>query len=82
MVTFCKIQNLIYVFKAGLNFWDQHFAIRWVHDNIANFGGDPSSITLWGFSAGGSSSGLQPLAPVNKNLIKRVIPANLGTTGE
>lgn len=42
---------------------DQAMALRWVHDNIVSFNGDPESITLFGPGAGAASAGLLMVAP-------------------
>ena len=57
--------------NAGL--WDQQVALTWVNENIASFGGDPSSITIFGESAGSLSIALHILSPKSEGLFQRAI---------
>jgi len=52
---------------------DQVTALKWVHDNIEAFGGDPDNITIFGESAGAFSVLALATLPATKGLIKRVI---------
>ena len=52
---------------------DQQVAFKWVKENIAAFGGDPSRVTIAGESAGGQSVGLQIVSPLAAGLFQRAI---------
>lgn len=52
---------------------DQQAALRWVRDNIAQFGGDPDNVTIAGTSAGGQSVGLQLVSPGSDGLFHRAV---------
>ncbi|XP_071128565.1 fatty acyl-CoA hydrolase precursor, medium chain-like [Mytilus edulis] len=61
------------VAPGNYGLWDQKLAIKWVHDNIDQYGGDPMSVTIFGESAGGFSVALQAISPNNRGLFQRVI---------
>ena len=48
-------------------------ALRWVHENIAQFGGDPKQVTIFGESAGSSSVNYHLLLPENEAYFTRAI---------
>ena len=58
---------------SNLGLMDQIMALKWVHENIEAFGGDPDNVTIWGESAGGASTTLLPLVKGSHKYFKRVI---------
>lgn len=59
---------------------DQVLALKWVKDNIADYGGNPDSITLSGQSAGSMAVTLHLVSPMSKNLFHKAIAMSASTT--
>ena len=58
---------------TNLGLRDQIFALEWVRDNIAAFGGDAGNVTIFGESAGAMSVANLVASPLAKGLFKRAI---------
>lgn len=52
---------------------DQQAALRWVKANIAQFGGDPGNVTIFGESAGGFSVMTHLASPLSAGLFSKAI---------
>lgn len=57
---------------------DQIAALKWVQQNITQFGGDPTRITIFGESSGGGSVSLLAAAPAARGLFHRAISESGG----
>ena len=57
----------------NLGLMDQMMALKWVHENIEGFGGDPKNVTVFGESAGGTSVTVLPLVEGAQAYFQRVI---------
>lgn len=58
---------------GNYGYMDQLAALKWVQNNISEFGGDPSQVTLVGESAGGGSVLAMLTSPLTKGLFQRVM---------
>ncbi len=63
---------------ANFGLLDQLAALRWVHDNIGEFGGDPANTTVFGESAGAANIGFLMTSPLAGGLFHRAISQSGG----
>ena len=59
--------------SANLGMQDLVKSLEWVNENIANFGGDPESVTIGDQSGGGGKVSTVMMMPAAKGLFKRAI---------
>jgi len=61
---------------------DQIAALKWVYNNIEQFGGDPNNITIFGQSAGAMSVKNLVASPLTENMIAKAIIQSGGGVSE
>ena len=59
--------------SGNYGYLDQAFALRWIHDNIAAFGGDPTKVVIMGQSFGAGSVVAQIFSPLSKGLFRGAV---------
>ncbi len=62
-----------YKHSANSSILDMVMALEWVRDNIANFGGDPNNVTIFGQSGGGAKVNTLMAMPKAKGLFHKAI---------
>lgn len=58
---------------ANYGIMDQQFALYWVKQNIATFGGNPNNVTIFGQSGGGTAVMANLVSPRSAGLFQRAI---------
>ncbi len=62
-----------YKHSANNSILDMVMALKWVRDNIRNFGGDPDNVTIFGQSGGGAKVNTLMAMPQAKGLFHKAI---------
>jgi len=60
-------------FSGNAGFMDQIASLKWIQRNIANFGGDPNAVTIFGQSAGGTGIRGHLVSPASTGLFHGAI---------
>jgi para-nitrobenzyl esterase len=60
-----------YADSANLAVLDQILLLQWIRDNVAQFGGDPGNVTIFGVSSGASDVGTLLGAPAARGLFHK-----------
>ena len=67
--------------SGNYGIYDQVAALKWVYENIAQFGGNPGNITVLGQSAGAASVKSLVSSPLSKGMIKNAVIQSGGGIG-
>jgi para-nitrobenzyl esterase len=62
-----------YKYSGNVGMLDVVQALEWIRDNIAQFGGDPQNVTVFGESGGGGKVGTLMCMPAAKGLFHKAI---------
>jgi para-nitrobenzyl esterase len=68
-----------YTDSGNAGMLDAVLALQWVHDNIANFGGNPENVTIFGQSGGGGKVSTLLAMPSAKGLFHKAIVESAGS---
>jgi para-nitrobenzyl esterase len=66
-----QIAGADYATSGNVSMTDIVFVLEWVRDNISNFGGDPSNVTIFGQSGGGGKVNMLMGMPSAKGLFHK-----------
>jgi para-nitrobenzyl esterase len=69
-----------YKYSGNVGVADLVAALRWVHDNIAEFGGDPDNVTVFGQSGGARKVLSVMSVPAAKGLVNKAIAQSSANT--
>lgn len=67
--------------SANVGLMDLVMALKWIHENIAAFGGDPENVTIFGQSGGGGKVVALMQTPAADNYYHKAIIQSGGPTG-
>lgn len=68
-----KVGGEKYKHSGNVGILDLIAALRWVNENIDNFGGDPGNVTIMGQSGGGSKVSIVAAMPAAKGLVHKAV---------
>lgn len=60
-------------FSGNFGLKDQSMMLQWIQRNIAQFGGDPQRVTIFGQGVGAASVGYHMMSPMSKGLFQGAI---------
>ena len=77
---FAKVGGEKYAHSGNVGILDLIAALKWVHNNIANFGGDPDNVTIMGQSGGGAQVSIVATMPAAKGLVHKAVALSGNST--